>query len=395
MATVEKRGKGYRITVSTGYDISGKQLRQTLTWVPDAGMSEKQIAKELERQKILFEEKVRTENYMTSSVKFEVIAKEWIEQTEKDGSLKFLTLKRYKECQERTYQAIGHLPLGKITTRHIQKFVNNLSEDGINKYSGGGLSTKTQKIYINFISDVMNFAIRFGLISHNPCHGVRVILKDKKEREIYTIEEAQEFLDRIMEKAPLQYRAFFVLAIFGGFRRGELLGLEWKDIDFETGVIAIRRTSLYASEKGMFEGTPKTKGSNRFLKLPQKVIDVLKEHKAAQDIEIANAGEAWQPSDRLFTGVDGRPIGSESVRNWYRRFCEREGLKAVSIHSFRHLNASMLISCGVDIKTVSAALGHSQTSTTLDIYAHAFGEAQAKASEAIAEKLNLKINDNT
>ena len=82
-------------------------------------------------------------------------------------------------------------------------------------------------------------------------------------------------------------------------------------------------------------------------------------------------------------------MGPDSVRHWLGKFCKREGLRYVNVHSFRHLNASMLIRNGVDVRTVSAALGHSQTSTTLNIYAHAFDEAQAKASEAIADTLNL------
>jgi len=115
MASVEKRGDSYRITVSGGYDISGKQIKQQMTWKPKPGMSEKQIEKELERQKVLFEEKVKNEHFVTSSVKFEVLAKEWIAQAELEGNLKVLTMKRLKQCQERTYQAIGHLPVGKIT----------------------------------------------------------------------------------------------------------------------------------------------------------------------------------------------------------------------------------------------------------------------------------------
>ena len=390
MASVEKRGDSYRITVSGGYDISGKQIKQQMTWKPKPGMSEKQIEKELERQKVLFEEKVKNEHYVTSSVKFEVLAKEWIAQAELEGNLKVLTMKRLKQCQERTYMAIGHLSVGKITTMHIQKFINNLAEDGINMATGGGLSSKTQKLYLNFISDVMNFAIRCNMISRNPCHGVQVISTKKKEREILTVEETQIFLEHL-QKAPIKYRTFFILAIFGGFRRGELLGLEWKDIDFENHIITIRRTSLYSKETGIFEGTPKTKGSFRSLKLPEKVFDILKEYKAAQDHDIELLCDRWNPTDRLFTTWDGHPMGPDSVRTWLRRFCEREGIKYVNIHAFRHINASMLISNGVDVRTVSAALGHSQTSTTLNIYAHAFDEAQAKASEAIADTLNLDI----
>ena len=82
-------------------------------------------------------------------------------------------------------------------------------------------------------------------------------------------------------------------------------------------------------------------------------------------------------------------MGSDTVRHWLRKFCDEEGLRYVSIHSFRHLNASLLISNGADVKTVSSALGHAQTTTTMNIYAHSFAEAQARASEALANALRF------
>lgn len=86
-------------------------------------------------------------------------------------------------------------------------------------------------------------------------------------------------------------------------------------------------------------------------------------------------------------------MGSDTVRHWLREFCDEEGLRYVSIHSFRHMNASMLIYNGTDARTVSASLGHAQTTTTMNIYAHSFAEAQALASKALADSLDLKPAD--
>ena len=461
MATIEKRGETYRIRVSAGYDANGKQLMKSKTWKPAPGMTKRQIEKELERQQVLFEEQVRSGQYSNSSVKFEPFARAWLEQAEREGIMKPLTLKRWKQCQERTYKAIGHLKVGQITTVQLQKFINNLTEDGVRsdtKYRAkvdlktllqaqnmtqktfsassdvsyhviqtasqgkniaeqsakkiskalgkplrdvfepqaqrsGALSTKTQKLYLCFISDVFQYAIRCGLITRNPCHGVQAINTPSKERDVYTLDEAQQFLDRL-QSAPIQYRAFFTLAIFGGFRRGELLGLEWSDIDFKNCTISIQRTSLYAKEQGgTFTGTPKTAGSVRTLKVPRAVIDLLREYRKEQTSERLKVGDQWINSNRLFTQWNGAPMSPDAVRHWLERFCKREGLRYVNVHSFRHLNASLLISSGADVKTVSSALGHSQATTTLNIYAHSFAEAQARASEAIADVLNLSIAD--
>lgn len=392
MSTVTKRGDTYRIRVSAGYDINGKQIMKSMTWKPEPGMTKKQIEKELDRQRVLFEEQVKSGQYSDGTIKFEAFAKAWIEQTEKEGSLKPTSLKRLKDAQTRTYTAIGHLHMNKITTMQIQSFINNLAEDGVNKRTGGGLSTKSQKVYLNFISNVFNYAIKCGIVVNNPCRNVTPIKFDPIERNVYTLEEAQQFLDLLEQKAPAKYKLFFTLAIYGGFRRGEILGFEWKDVDFDNNIISVNRTSLYTPDNGVFTSTPKTKGSARSLKLSAAVMLQLKQYRAEQAQIRLKAGDQWQDSDRIFTTWNGEPISPDSVRHWLTKFCKRENLRYVNVHSFRHLNASLLINNGVDVRTVSATLGHSQTSTTLNIYAHAFQEAQAKASEAVADALDFKQN---
>lgn len=104
------------------------------------------------------------------------------------------------------------------------------------------------------------------MISSNPCKRVVIPSGEAPERECYTVEEAQAFLDSL-NHAPTKYKAFFVLAIYGGFRRGELLGLEWEDIDFQAKVVKIRRTSQYLPGRGTFTDDTKTEKSHRTLKL--------------------------------------------------------------------------------------------------------------------------------
>lgn len=389
MATIEKRNGSYRITVSCGYDTQGKQIKQKMTYTPEENMTAAQIKKELNRQATLFEESVKNGQALNKNIKFEVFAKQWIEQIELEGDIKISTLEKYKQMQKRIYEAIGHMKLNNITTMHVQRFINSLSADGANTVTGGGLATKTQANYLNFISDVFNYAIRCNLAVVNPCRNVHTIKLPPKERECYTLEEAQEFLSAL-DTAPIKYKTFFTLAIYTGFRNGELLGLEWKDINFDTRVISINRTSFYKSGEGMVEGTPKTKSSQRSLKMTAEIISMLKEYKTYQAQERLKLGDRWKDNDRLFTTWDGGAMSVNTARIWLKKFCEQNGLRYVTIHSFRHLNASLLISSGVDIKTVSSVLGHSQTSTTLNIYAHAFAEAQAEATKAVADALQLK-----
>lgn len=388
MATVTKRGDSYRIRASAGYDASGRQVTKSMTWKPEPGMTKRQIENELNRQKTLFEDKIKGGQYATEQVKFEVLAREWMAQTELEGNLKKSTINRLKQTQERTFASLGHLYMHKITTRQIQAFINSLSEDGVNKRTGGGMSTKSQQLYLNFISDVFQYALKNGIVTQNPCRNVSTIKKAKLEREMFTPEQASDFL-LALEEAPLKYQAFFSLAIYGGFRRGEILGLRWSDIDFENRIISINRTAYY-DDGHMMTAEPKTKTSCRTLKLPEVVFQALREHKTEQLKDRLKLGDAWNDFDWVFTSWDGNPMGETTAINWLKKFCTAHGLPKVCIHSFRHLNASLLISAGANPRSVSSALGHSDPTFTMKQYAHAFQEQQAKASEAVAEALNFK-----
>ena len=167
MATVEKRGDNYRITASAGYNADGKQIRKTMTWKPAPNMTEKQIAKELERQKALFDDKVKNGQYLNGNIKFKDFAELWFRDYGKEH-LRERTYLRYVELSERTYAAIGHLRLDKIQPHHLLDFYKQLAEPGQNKRTGGGLSPKTIKHYHTFISSVLERAVKWQVIPDNP-----------------------------------------------------------------------------------------------------------------------------------------------------------------------------------------------------------------------------------
>ena len=158
---------------------------------------------------------------------------------------------------------------------------------------------------MNFISDVLNYAVQIGMLTDNPCRRVSIPKGSKKERKILTIEETEKFFG-LLKTAPLKYQAFFILDIYSGLRRGEMLGLEWKDIDFQTGVIHVQRTSNYTKARGIYTDTTKTKKSQRSLKFPPIVMDLLRNYKAEQDEEREKVGDRWIDTDRLFVKWDGR-----------------------------------------------------------------------------------------
>lgn len=391
MATYTKRGNSYRIRASVGYTPDGKQVMKSKTWTPTPGMTERQIQRELNRQMVLFDEACRGSSLVDGHIKFETFAKQWMGEYV-EPSLGKRTQANYKQMAPRIYAAIGHLYMDKITPRQIQKFINSLGETGANQmHDDRGLSPKTIKNHLSMISAVFSYAIKMGMLQYNPCRAVTLpTLETGKEKACYTLEEAQAFLDALVD-APIKWQVFFSLALFGGFRREELCGFEFDDFDYKRCTVSVKRVSIYTPQDGIITAPTKTAKSRRTLKLPAWIFPIVKRLREEQTRQRFALGDQWHESGRLFTKLDGSPIGLQQPYQWLQAFCEEKGLPFYGIHQFRHLNASLLIYNNEDIKTVSAALGHSQTSTTLNIYTHAFETAQARANDAIADKLPVKF----
>ena len=265
MAYAEKRKDGYRLRASCGYDASGKQITRSKSWRPEPGWSAKRTEKELQTALVRFQEDCDSCS-ISGNIKFSVFAAQWLKEYA-EKTMKKSSIERMRKYAPRADAALGHLSMDKITTRHMQRFVNNLGESGVNKTTGGGLKLKTIKNYLSYVSSVFQYAARMGMLKQNPCRNVVLPKPDAAEREVMTLEQAQVFVDSL-DAAPLQWKAFCVLAIYSGLRRGELLGLEWPDIDFDNRIITVCRESQYNPTDGLYTDTPKTASSRRTLKLP-------------------------------------------------------------------------------------------------------------------------------
>lgn len=380
MATIRKRGDTYQIRVSCGYDVNGKHKEQAMTWKPDEGMTEKQIKKELNRQAVMFEESCN-HGYKSSAVKFQTLSDEWFNEYAR-LNLRSTTYERMKQLTRRVYPAIGHLRIDKITPRQIQGFVNSLAKEGANERTGGPLAPKTIRHHLSFISDIFSYAVKMELVSENPCSKVTIPKGEFKEKQIYTQEEMAQLLTAINGE-PTKYRAFFFLLAYSGFRRSEMMGLEWKDVDFENSIIHIQRTSNYTKERGIYTDTTKTRRSKRVLKISPYIMGILKELKDEQDEEALRLGDKWVETDRLFVKWDGQPMNPDTPYGWLEIFCKSRNMPFYGLHSFRHFAASSMISAGLDVTTVSGALGHCNSGTTLNVYSHMFQTAQARVAEAM------------
>jgi integrase len=346
-------------------------------------MSEKQADKEVLRQAVLFEEECKG-GATSSAMKFDTFLARWFDEYAMI-SVKAETMRSFR-CREKRIRAeIGHLRLDKITTRDIQRLVVKLHREG--------LSAKTVKNYVSMISSVFRYAVKNQLVSKNPCVGVDFPRTECKEREILTLPEVQQLFTLLQQESTdnLKFVVYLTLAVYTGFRRGELLGLEWKDIDLNSGLVSVKRAAYQSKALGHYTDTPKTKRSLRTLRLPVEVIALLMRYREHQSAYALTLGNKWIDTDRLFTAWDGSYMYHNAPLKFYIRFCERHGLRVLTLHSFRHLNASILINAGLDVKTVQAALGHAHATTTLNTYTHEFQSAQARTCEAVSNVLKVNL----
>lgn len=390
MATVQKRGNSYRIRVSCGYDINYNQIVKSHTWKPEAGMTQKQIEKELERQIVLFEQKVKSGQHLDGNVKFCDFADKWFDEYA-SVHLAPRTVARYKTLYERINKALGHLKISMVQPHHLMAFYKNLAEDGINLKTGKGLSPKTINHHHRLISSIMSTAVTWQVIDSNPCERVKPPKVEPKEAK-YLDEDDLKRLLKLLETEEIKYQTAIMLFIDTGMRRAEACGLEWSDIDFTKGTINIVRNSLYLSSKGIYEGKTKTESSKRTIAVSKNVLALLKKYKRWYDSERLKLGDLWEGEGRVFIQWNGKPIHPDTFTQWFHDFVEKHNLPEVSIHSLRHTSATMLIANGVPLRNVSERLGHAKMSTTSDIYTHAVKTWDEKAANIIDEILDSNNN---
>jgi integrase len=173
------------------------------------------------------------------------------------------------------------------------------------------------------------------------------------------------------------------LALSTGLRRGELLGLEWRDLDFEKNTLEVRQSSQYLPGTGLITKDPKNETSKRLISVPESVVALLKQYKAYQSEEQLKIADLWQGSNRVFTTWDGKPMHPDTVSGWFPEFLNRHGLPRIRLHDLRHTSATLLIGQGLHAKTISSRLGHANISTTMDIYGHALKSADKEAAEKL------------
>lgn len=185
-----------------------------------------------------------------------------------------------------------------------------------------------------------------------------------------------------------------LLATSTGMRKGEILGLRWRDINFEERTISVVQT-LQRNSNGLEYRQPKTKKSRRLIELPASVVEELKKHRLQQKKERLLLGEAYKDNDLVCCWPDGSPLKPDWVsRNW-QNLCKKLGIKRVRYHDLRHTHSTLLMSWGVPTKVISERLGHSNTQITDDIYSHVLPGIQREVAKLLEERIFARIYKDT
>ena len=389
--SIEKRGKNsYRLTVSEGFDLNGKPMIHRKTVHGNKKDAEVELAK--------FVTEVQNGLIIDGkSLKFSEFTEIW----KRDYGSKELapsTYKRYcRMLETRLLPYFGHFYINKIKPTDIMKFYDLLEKDTqlVRKKGNNGsktkkpLSGKTILEHHRLLRAMLHKAVYWQLIVANPAERVQPPKARKPKRKSYDDEQTKILLENLEQLSieDTKYKVAIILTVFTGVRLGELMGLEWTDVDFKNGIISINRSSQYLSDMGVFTKTPKTESSIREIAIPEFIISLLEEYKLWYEEQKSIYDELWANSDRLFVQADGKPMHPSTISKWFVKYVGQIGLPVINFHGLRHTNASLLVAQNIDIAIISARLGHAQISTTLNFYVHPLLSHNRKAGYALENLL--------
>ena len=302
---------------------------------------------------------------------------EWLDRwlaEYKDGTIRPGTLEGYRNYIENYIKPqLGGKQVSLITTQDVQRMYRRLKSGGRVREDAEGskrLSDSTVRHIHTMLHGAMKAAVQAHIIPKNPTENATVPKSNYKPMQVLNEQELDTFLQAV-QKDDI-WRDFFYTELMTGLRRGELLALQWDDLDFGTGILTIsKQVSLVRGKIVM--SVPKTKSSIRKLVLPPAVVQVLKEYRKS-------VHSRWMfPSPVL----EDMPLNPGSVYDRLQLILEHANCKQVRFHDLRHTFATLALQNGMDVKTLSAMLGHVSAATTLDIYTHSTSDMQHAAARKI------------
>lgn len=373
--------KGWRASISVGSDENGKYIRKQFY-----GKTQKEVKEKLEEFK-----KQMSLGALPSDDKLTL--EHWYYTWLFDYRIKDLKPKSFEKYEGiyRNYikgSTIGKIKLKDLRATHLQKHYNELL-DIYNK------PVSTVKSLNTRLKPCLAEAEKQGYIQKNYCKMV-TLPKDNTTKEIKVLSSDQQklFIEAIKGH---NLEVLFLVALSTGLRLGEILGLKWSDIDFNTGTLTVNRTLQRVTqidrngnrESKVIEQLPKTKNSIRSIPIPKNILIKLKDHRLEQNKNRLKLGDLYSNNDYVFCDKLGYPIDDKKPARNLKTILTKLGIEPIKFHGLRHTYATRLFEANVPPKTVQVLMGHYDISITLDIYTHVMEGTKLEAVEKLNEIFTL------
>ena len=368
---IRQRSPGsWQVSFDLGRDATGKRLTKAVTVRGTKAEAQRKLR-----------EMLTALDQGRNPVPADVSLREWLERWMAE---EIVPPKRRQRTQE-TYQNVidrhivpylGNLKLSKVGPSHIQELENRLSVR---------LSPNTVNKVHNVLSGAFKYALRMELVYRNPVALVAPPPVKPTEIPMPDIPAIRELLALAQSEGNVLSAAMHLVA-YTGMRRGEAMGLRWKYVNLEEGTLWVE-ISLVNTMTGVIQEPPKTASGRRTVNLDAGTVQVLEDHRLRQQEMRERMGEMFRDQDWVFADELGDPISPKRFYDTVKRYGQRIGHPDTTVRSLRHFHASLMLQGNMDPVVVSKRLGHSNVSTTLNVYAHVLPGRQEQAADAFAEAM--------
>ncbi|MFE3737482.1 replication initiator [Streptomyces sp. NPDC059134] len=298
---------------------------------------------------------------------------------------------------------LGNKKLAKLTAKDVRTWLNQLRTTcqccarAIDAHrdqprccaAGACCSKRLSPLTLAYIHSVLKSALEHAVreeeITRNVARNVRTGIPRPRRFEPLTADEARQFLATVRNDRLF---ALCELALRAGLRKGELLGLQWEDLDLRTGAACIRRTLQRTQTGGLTALSTKTRASERRIALPCECIHALKEHREVQEGEREAAADDWRNNGLVFSTTAGGPTDPANLNRSFRALLSRAGLRRIRLHDLRHSTATLLLEQGVELIVIKELLGHAHIGVTATVYAHVRLRLQRDAIDLLGRTLH-------
>ena len=391
MANITSKPNGtYLVRISCGRDImTGKQILRGRIFKPsNPDLDQERFQKELN---------VFIEDF-TDELQCERNRKKPENKIVSDFAKEYLSIQRtslsptsyvlYERIIEQyILPMFGRMRLRDIKTYHVQDFIMKLNSMTRRDGKPGYIAPQTVKRYTTVLRSMLTMAYKMYYMDDDVGLSRRLTFPKERYQEVdvFTIEETKAIL-AAAKTEPINIRLLIELALFTGMRRGEIVGLKWSDINFDKQCLSVKRSIYKPRGEKSIEKEPKSHSSIRTIAIPNCLCETLKEYKESQE-EYSLSLAAWKNLDYVFTDDIGNVMNPQTPTKQFSHFLARHNIRHLKFHCLRHTSATILLSSGCDIKTVSARLGHSSIDTT-NIYVHVLESVDRQAAVTFESFLN-------